>query len=179
MKESSIEKDINRINYIFEFQEKMSCQYVLETEDTKAIKHLLLDYERISKELKKYQNMYQSEHTIHMVRNEQLARKESAVLKAQELENKNKELNWLLQKMLNKSKENCDVLTKINQEIQRENNIIDKMAEYIASDNIDEDVCRKVTNGKCYNNYEENSNCKQCVIEYFKKEVGKDEHSGI
>lgn len=166
--EKSIEEYINRINYIFEFQEKMSCQYVLDTEDTKAIKHLLLDYERISKELKKYQNMYQAEHAIHMVRNEQLARKESAVLKAQELENKNKELNWLLQKG------NCNDLARINQEIQRKNNIIDKMAEYIASDNIDEDICRKVANGKYCNNYEENSNCKKCVIEYFKRAVRKD-----
>lgn len=52
--------------------------------------------------------------------------------------------------------------------------MIDKMAEYIASDDIDEDVCRKVTNGKCCNNYEENSNCKECVIEYFKRAVRKD-----
>lgn len=44
--------------------------------------------ERLKKESKRYQNMYQSEHAIHMVRNEQLARKEKAVLKAQELENK-------------------------------------------------------------------------------------------
>lgn len=52
--------------------------------------------------------------------------------------------------------------------------MIDKMAEYIASDDIDEDVCRKVTNGKCCNSYEENSNCKECVIEYFKRAVRKD-----
>lgn len=48
--EKSIEEDINRINYIFEFQKKMSCQYVLETEDEKAIKHLLSEYRRLQKE---------------------------------------------------------------------------------------------------------------------------------
>ena len=53
MKESRIEEDINRINCIFEFQEKMGCQYVLETEDERAIKHLLSEYKRILKENEK------------------------------------------------------------------------------------------------------------------------------
>lgn len=48
--------------------------------------------EKLQKELKRYQNMYRAEHAIHMTRNEQLARKEKAVLKAQQLENENKEL---------------------------------------------------------------------------------------
>ncbi len=108
MKESSIEQDINRINYIFEFQKKMSCQYVLQVNDTEAIKHLLSEYRRLQKE------------------------------------------NEMKDKILN------------------------KMAEYIASGDIDEDVCRKVTNGKFCNNYEKNSNCKECVIEYFKRAVRKD-----
>ena len=50
MKENSIEEDIKRIEYIFEFQNKMSCQYVLETEDEKAIEHILSDYKRVLKE---------------------------------------------------------------------------------------------------------------------------------
>lgn len=79
MKENSIGQDINRINYIFEFQKKMSCQYVLETEDEKAIKHLLSEYKKVLEE------------------------------------------NKIKDKILN------------------------KMAEYIASGDIDEDVCRKVT----------------------------------
>lgn len=53
MKENSIEEDINRINCIFEFQEKMGCQYVLETEDARAIKHLLSEYQMILKENEK------------------------------------------------------------------------------------------------------------------------------
>lgn len=47
---NSIEKDIKRIEYIFEFQNKMSCQYVLETEDGKAIQRILSDYKRVLKE---------------------------------------------------------------------------------------------------------------------------------
>lgn len=53
MKENSIEEDMKRIEYIFEFQNKMSCQYVLETEDGKAIEHILSDYKRVLKENEK------------------------------------------------------------------------------------------------------------------------------
>ena len=56
MKESRIEEDINIINCIFEFQEKMGCQYVLETEDERAIKHLLSDYKRVLKESEELKN---------------------------------------------------------------------------------------------------------------------------
>lgn len=50
MKGNSIEEDIKRIEYIFEFQTKMNCSYVLETEDEKAIEHILSDYKRLIKE---------------------------------------------------------------------------------------------------------------------------------
>lgn len=50
LRENSIEESINRINYIFEFQEKMSCQYVLQVDDTEAIKHLLFEYKRVQRE---------------------------------------------------------------------------------------------------------------------------------
>lgn len=53
MKENSIEEDMKRIEYIFEFQNKMSCQYVLETEDGKALEHILSDYKRVLKENEK------------------------------------------------------------------------------------------------------------------------------
>lgn len=48
--------------------------------------------EHILKELKKFENMYEAEKRIHMVRNEQLARKQQLVIKCNELENVNKEL---------------------------------------------------------------------------------------
>lgn len=37
---------------------------------------------KLEQEVKKYKNMYEAEHRIHLVRNEQLERKERAVLKA-------------------------------------------------------------------------------------------------
>ena len=57
-----------------------------------------------------------------------------------------------------------------NQELKE---VIAKMAEYIASKDIDEDVCKKVGHGKYCEEYGENSNCKECVIEFFKGEVNK------
>lgn len=48
--------------------------------------------EHILKELKRLENMYEAEKRIHMVRNEQLARKQQLVIKCNELENENKEL---------------------------------------------------------------------------------------
>ena len=51
----------------------------------KAIEHIL-------KELKRFENMYEAEKRIHIVRNEQLARKQQLVIKCNELENENKEL---------------------------------------------------------------------------------------
>mgnify|MGYP006913139687 CR=1 FL=1 len=55
------------------------------TIDGKAIQHILLDYKKALKEAKKYKNMYEAEHEIHLVRNEQLDRKENAVTKCNEL----------------------------------------------------------------------------------------------
>lgn len=41
----------------------------------------------LEKQLKKYKNMYQAEHQIHLVRNEQLERKERAIQKANKYDN--------------------------------------------------------------------------------------------
>lgn len=71
MKENSIEEDMKRIEYIFEFQNKMSCQYVLETEDGKAIEHILSDYKRVLKENEQLkndiENMYDEEVVISII----------------------------------------------------------------------------------------------------------------
>lgn len=48
--------------------------------------------EHILKELKRFENMYEAEKRIHIVRNEQLDRKQKAIIKCNELENENKEL---------------------------------------------------------------------------------------
>ena len=66
--EKSIEEDINRINYIFEFQKKMSCQYVLDAEDTKAIKHLLSEYKRVLKENEELRAKWDKD--THILQNE-------------------------------------------------------------------------------------------------------------
>lgn len=60
--------------------------------------------------------------------------------------------------------------------IQKQEAIIDKMAEYMKEKDIDEDICtRNVINPQLCN--EEYSNCKECIKEYFKKEVEKGEQS--
>ena len=65
-----------------------------------------------------------------------------------------------------------DIETVLNL-IQKQEKIIDKMAEYINELDIDEDICTKnVINPQLCN--EEYSNCKECIKEYFKKEVEKD-----
>ncbi len=53
---------------------------------------ILKDYKRVLKEVKRYKNMYEAEKRIHIVRNEQLARKQQLVIKCNELENENKGL---------------------------------------------------------------------------------------
>ena len=53
---------------------------------------ILKDYKKVLKEVNRLENMYEAEKRIHMVRNEQLARKQQLVIKCNELENENKEL---------------------------------------------------------------------------------------
>ena len=48
--------------------------------------------------------------------------------------------------------------------------IIDKMAEFISKQDIDEDICKNES-GKLCNG--EGSNCIECIKEYFKEEGGK------
>ena len=59
-------------------------------EHIEAIEHILSDYKRVLKEAERYKNMYKAEHEIHLVRNEQLDRKENAITRCKELENENK-----------------------------------------------------------------------------------------
>ena len=91
MKESRIEEDINRINCIFEFQEKMGCQYVLETEDERAIKHLLSEYQMILKENEKLNVKILSNAGIY-----QLGFRDGEKTYIQKVKDKEEELNKLL-----------------------------------------------------------------------------------
>lgn len=70
------------------------AKFILETAERRnyvtsilqeAGKVILSDYKRVLKEVKRYKNMYKAEHEIHLVRNEQLDRKENAVTKCNEL----------------------------------------------------------------------------------------------
>lgn len=67
-----------------------------------AIEHILSNYKRVLKEVKRYKNMYEAEHQIHLVRNEQLDRKQKAIIKCNELEVENKELKKENEKLKHK-----------------------------------------------------------------------------
>lgn len=47
---------------------------------------------KLQKETTKYKNMYESEHKIHLLRNEQLDRKQNAITKCNELQTENEQL---------------------------------------------------------------------------------------
>ena len=69
--------------------------------------YILKDYKKVLKEVKRLENMYEAEKRIHIVRNEQLDRKQKAIIKCNELENENKELkkeNEELKELLERSK---------------------------------------------------------------------------
>lgn len=90
------------------------CQFVvtygvcaLNEREQQALNHIISDYKRVLKEAERYKNMYEAEHEIHLVRNEQLDRKEKAIIRCNELENENKELK----------KKNIE-LQKVNEELK-------------------------------------------------------------
>lgn len=94
MKENSIEEDI-KIAERFIKSIKTDKEYKKEgwhgyfNEEIVELARIL---EHILKELKRFENMYEAEYQIHLVRNEQLDRKQKAIIKCNELENENKEL---------------------------------------------------------------------------------------
>lgn len=73
--------------------------------------------EHILKELKRFENMYEAEHQIHLVRNEQLDRKQKAIIKCNELENENKELKKENEKLKHKIEgQECVIETQAHNE---------------------------------------------------------------
>lgn len=69
------------------------------------------------------------------------------------------------------NKDDVDFLLNL---IQKQSEIIDKMAEYIKDLDLDESICIENTiNPQLCN--EQLSNCKECIKEYFKKECESDE----
>ncbi len=95
MKENSIEETIKQLKLMLKVRKEQkeiiecaggSCMNC--NPDIKALSEsidILSDCKRVLKEVKRYKNMYKAEHEIHLVRNEQLDRKENAVTKCNEL----------------------------------------------------------------------------------------------
>lgn len=128
---------------------KGSCKmgYFYYKDIQQAIEHIL-------KELKRLENMYEAEHQIHLVRNEQLDRKQKAIIKCNELENENKELKEENEKLkqkiegqeciIEKQAHNEEVYEKLVVKLEKENT---ELKEYIAiAPNLDEMTAVKYRN---------------------------------
>lgn len=144
-KENNIEETIKQLELILkvrkEQKEIIECAggwCVNCDPDIKALTesiYILKDYKRVLKEVKRYKNMYEAEHQIHLVRNEQLDRKQKAIIKCNELENENKELKKENEELKNNTRKNenelefdidCDwiALQKILDESEKSNEYI-------------------------------------------------------
>lgn len=97
---NSIEEDIKNAEHFIE-SIKTDKEYKEENgwhgyynkeivELARILQHILSDYKKVLKEANRYKNMYKAEHEIHLVRNEQLDRKENVITRCKELENENK-----------------------------------------------------------------------------------------
>lgn len=150
MKENSIEEAVKTMEHWVEY-EKNNKDKINKADELIYIQEIILsDYKRVLKEVKRYKNMYEAEKRIHIVRNEQLARKQQLVIKCNELENVNKELkeeikSW--KKYSDEQEENiieknniiCNLefqREKQQKEIEEKDKIINVMAEYISKKEI-------------------------------------------
>lgn len=160
MKENSIEETIKQLELILkvrkEQKEIIECAggWCLNCDpDIKALTEsisLLEDYKKVLKEAKRYKNMYEAEKRIHMLRNEQLARKQQLVIKCNELENESKELkkeikSWKKysaeqeENIIEKNNIICNLefqREKQQKEIEEKDKIINVIAEYISKKEI-------------------------------------------
>ena len=122
MKENSrIEKDIEIVENLLSNAHVDYEEYYQQIEigdiSFHAIKNLLSNYKKVLKEVKRYKNMYEAEHQIHLVRNEQLDRKQQLVIKCNELENENKELKKENEKLKHKIEgQECVIETQAHNE---------------------------------------------------------------
>lgn len=130
MKENSIEEDIKIVdNFVTYFNRNIQKGYKADLtvlgEEIEAIEHILSDYKKVLKEVKRFENMYEAEKRIHIVRNEQLARKQQLVIKYNELENENKELKKENEKLKHKIEgQECVIETQAHNEEVREKLVI-------------------------------------------------------
>ena len=81
--ENSIEEDIKIVENLLQTAHVDNEEYYKQIEigdiTFNAIKNIVSDYNKVVSELKKYKNMYEAEHEIHTIRNEQLERKENSI----------------------------------------------------------------------------------------------------
>lgn len=92
MKENSIEEAVKTMEHWIKY-EKNNKDKINKADELIYIQEIILsDYKKVLKEVKRFENMYEAEKRIHIVRNEQLDRKQKAIIKCNELENENKEL---------------------------------------------------------------------------------------
>lgn len=160
MEENSIAETIKQLELILkvrkEQKEIIECAggwCVNCDPDIKALTesiYILKDYKKVLKEVKRLENMYEAEKRIHMVRNEQLARKQQLVIKCNELENVNKELKEEIKSWKKYSDEQEETIVEKNniicnlefqiekqqKEIKEKDKIINAMAEYISKKEI-------------------------------------------
>lgn len=119
--ENSIKEDIKKLESIVkvnnDFLKGVKNQTINQKEIT-ALQHILSDYKRVLKEANRYKNMYKVEHAIHLVRNEQLDRKENAITRCNELENENKKLKEMHYKFAKLILENFVSVRKIERQIE-------------------------------------------------------------
>lgn len=92
MKENSIEEAVKTMEHWIKY-EKNNKDKINKADELIYIQEIILsDYKKVLKEVKRLENMYEAEHRIHLLRNEQLDRKQKAIIKCNELENENEEL---------------------------------------------------------------------------------------
>lgn len=92
-----MEEDIKRLEYILEFPKKLGIQYVLETQDEKALQHLISAYKKLkeeNKELKEKNRHLQISNSQLKADNEiNCIRKSKIENKIEEIKNNCKECN--------------------------------------------------------------------------------------
>lgn len=147
--ENRIEEDIKNAEHFIKTI-KTDIKYVEENcwhvyydkeivELARILQNILSDYKRVLEEANRYKNMYEAEHEIHLVRNEQLDRKENAITMCKELENENKTIKeannyWKSRycEISNNSipiKKVKDKIEKLEQEKKKYGNCLIKMYE--------------------------------------------------
>lgn len=63
----------------------------------------------------------------------------------------------------------CEIIEKQQKEIENKDKIIDEMATYIVTLDIEEDICKKTKNEHCDKmNFGE---CEDCIKQYFERKV--------